>query len=80
MRQRPLQGFNLAPFLFLYSLCNTHLQFLHTILSGFKINILPTLDCARSRTQFPVHLLYPFQKFFKFSCKERPDGSLPPFG
>ena len=50
------------------------------LFSGFEINILPTLDCARRRTQFPVPLLYPFQKFFKFSCKERPDGSLPPFG
>ena len=80
VRQCPLQGFDLAPLSFLYGLCNTHLQFLHALFCIGKVNVLPVLTDARSRTQFPVHLLYPFQKFLKFSCKERPDGSLHPFG
>ena len=80
VRQCPLQGFDLAPLSFLYGLCNTHLQFLHALFCIGKVNVLPVLTDARSRTQFPVHLLYPFQIFLKFSCKERPDGSLHPFG
>jgi hypothetical protein len=61
------------------SLYNTHLQFSNGRFRIVPVNFRPCGCAVKRCTQFPVHLLFSFRKFCKFSCKERPHGSLPAF-
>ena len=77
--QQPLQGFHLAPTLFLCCLDDTRLQPADLSFTLRPVNLLPcgrlAGGCTRRCSMFICHFL--LRRFCEFSRHERPIGSLP---
>jgi hypothetical protein len=73
-----LQGFHLAPSLFLSCLHNTRLKPMHVFIHRTPLDGVPVKVCVRSCTNRKIrrHLLCFFSRLVKLSCDERPKGSL----
>ena len=78
--QESLQSFHLAPSLFLGRLNNACLKPTHGVADGLPINVMPVSHAVEGCTSSVLvcrHLLFLLCRFVKFSCHERPRGSLP---
>ena len=80
VRQQPLQSFHFAVMTVFLSLYDTHLQLFNISTSLVPVDAVPISRSASRCTRFLVHLQFLlFEKFCKFSRKDRPAGSQPAF-